>query len=52
MIFIELHIVINSRAIDLTQQHSQDSEIAVGYRKKYFKDYGGGKKCKINKRIK
>jgi hypothetical protein len=33
-----------SRAIDLTQRHPQYLEIVVGYRQKYLKDYGGGKK--------
>jgi hypothetical protein len=33
-----------SRAIDLTQRHPQYLEVVVGYRQKYLKDYGGGKK--------
>ncbi|CAF0799987.1 unnamed protein product [Adineta steineri] len=32
------------RAIDMTQRHPQYLEIVVGYRQKYLKDYGGGKK--------
>ncbi|CAF3833222.1 unnamed protein product [Adineta steineri] len=32
------------RAIDLTQRHSQYLDIVVGYRQKYLKNYGGGKK--------
>ncbi|CAF1477767.1 unnamed protein product [Adineta ricciae] len=32
------------RAIDLTQRYPQYSDIVVGYRQKYLKDYGGGKK--------
>ena len=32
------------RALDLTQRHTQYLDIVVGYRQKYLKDYGNGKK--------
>ena len=31
-------------AIDLTSRHPQYLEIVVGFRQKYLKEYGGGKK--------
>jgi hypothetical protein len=34
----------SSSAIELTQRHPQYLEVVVGYRQKYLKDYGGGKK--------
>lgn len=39
-----VHRFESRRAIDLTQRHPQYLEIVVGYRQKYLKDYGGGKK--------
>jgi len=31
-------------ALELTQRHSQYLDVVVGYRQKYLKEYGGGKK--------
>jgi hypothetical protein len=42
--FHALNFFFFYRAIDLTQRHPQYLEVVVGYRQKYLKDYGGGKK--------
>ena len=39
-----LKTIVSFSAIELTQRHPQYLEVVVGYRQKYLKDYGGGKK--------